>query len=78
MILFIIKLNILKVKKWHHIGSSYYYVKIKIGSYDSLPAEKTLTLHNVVILIQSVLNRDKNRYYYKILLEKCLFQLAKK
>ena len=37
-----------------------------------------MTLHNVIIHIKSVLNKDKNRYYYKIFLEKCSYQLAKK
>ena len=35
---------------------SHYYAKIKIGSYVSLSIEKTMTLHNVVIHITSVLN----------------------
>ena len=46
--------------------SSHHYVKIKVDSYDSLPIDKTLTLHNVIILIKSVLNKDINFYYYKI------------
>ena len=29
------------------------------------------------MIIQSVLNKDKNRYYYNIFLGKCLYQLAK-
>ena len=29
-------------------------------------------------MIKSVLNKDKNHYYYKILLEKLSYQLAKK
>ena len=37
-----------------------------------------MTLHNAIILIKSVLNKDKNHYYYKIFLEKCLYQSAKK
>ena len=40
--------------------------------------KKTLILHNVIILIKSVLNKDKNHYCYKIFLEKCSYQLAKK
>ena len=56
---------------------SHYYVKIKVDSYDSLPIEKILTLH-VIILIKSVLNNDQNHYYYNIFLEKCTYQLAKK
>ena len=49
---------------------SHYYMKIEVDSYDSLPIEKTLTLHNIIILIKSVLNKDQNHYYYSILLEK--------
>ena len=57
---------------------SHYFAKIKVDSYESLPIEKTLTLHNVIIHIKSVLNKDKNYYYYNIFLEKCSYQLAKK
>ena len=56
----------------------HYFAKIKVGSYDYLLIEKTLTLHNVIILNKLVLNKDKNNYYYKIFLEKCLYPLAKK
>ena len=31
---------------------SHYFAKIKVDSYDSLPIEKTLALHNVIILIK--------------------------
>ena len=55
-----------------------YYAKIKVDSHDSSPIEKRLSLHNVIILIKSVLNRDQNHYYYNIFLEKCSYQLAKK
>ena len=44
--------------------------KIRIDSYDSLPIEKILTCHNVIILIKSVVNKNKNEYYYNILLGK--------
>ena len=37
--------------------------KIKVDSYDSLPTEKILTLDNVIMLIASVLDKDKNHYY---------------
>ena len=57
---------------------SHYYTKIKVDSYDSLLIKKRLTLHNVIILIKSVLNKDKYHYYYKIVLEKLSYQLAKK
>ena len=52
---------------------SHYFAKIKVDSYDSLPIEKILTLHNVIILIKSVLNKDKNHYYCKIFLKNCLY-----
>ena len=42
----------------------------KVDSFYSLPPEKKLTFHNVIILIKSVFNRDKNNYYYNIFLEK--------
>ena len=38
------------------------YAKIKVVLYDSLPLEKTMTFHNVIILIKSVWNKDKNNY----------------
>ena len=52
---------------------SHYFTKIKVDSYDFLPIEKSLTLHNVILHIKSVQNKDKNFYYYKILLEKCSY-----
>ena len=55
-----------------------YFAKIKVDSYNSLPIEKALTFHNVIILIKPVLNKDKNHYYYKMFLEKCSYQLAEK
>ena len=67
-----------RVKLYHIYIFSHYSPKIKIGLYDSLLKEKTLTLHNVTILINSVFDNDKNHYYYKILFEKCSYQLAKK
>ena len=57
---------------------SYYFSKIKVDFYDSLLIEQRLTLHDVLIHITSVLNKDKSHYYYKIFLEKVSYQLAKK
>ena len=57
---------------------SCYFVEIKVDYYDSLPTEKRLTLHNVIILIKSFLNKDKYLYFCKAFLEKCSNQLAKK
>ena len=41
---------------------SHCFEKTEVSSYDSLPIEKILTLHNVTILIKSILNQDKNHY----------------
>ena len=53
-------------------------MKIKVDSYDSLPIEKRLNLYNVIILIKSILNKDKNHYYHKMFLDKYSYQSAKK
>ena len=39
--------------------------------------KKTLTFHNIIKLIKSVFNKDKNSYYYNIFLEKVLYELSK-
>ena len=49
---------------------SFHYAKIKVDSYAFLPLEKLLSFHNVIILITSVSNKDKNHYYYNIFFEK--------
>ena len=68
MMLFTTELDSLQVKEVVlNMFFSHNYAKIKINSCDSFPLEKTLTLHNVIILINSVLNKDKNHYYYNIL-----------
>ena len=56
---------------------SHNHSKIQIDSYDNLPLEKTLTLHNVIILVKSVFNKNQNHYCYNLFLEKCSFQLPK-
>ena len=48
----------------HNLG------KIRIDSYNSLPIEKILTFHNLILLIKSVVNKNKNKCYYNIFLEK--------
>ena len=53
------------------------YAKIKVDSYNSVPLEKTMTFHNVVILIKSVFDKDRNNYYYNIFLEKASNELPK-
>ena len=44
--------------------------KIRIDPYNSLPIKKILTFDNVIILIKSVVNKNKNKYYYNIFFEK--------
>ena len=48
--------------------------KIRIDSYNSLPIKKILTFHNVIILIKLVVNKNKNKYYCNIFLEKGLYE----
>ena len=47
---------------------------IRIDSNNSLPIEKTLTFHSVIILIKSVISENKNHSYYNIFLEKGLYE----
>ena len=73
-----IGLGILQAKKVIlYVLFSHNCEKIKVDCYDYLPLEKKLTLHNVIIRIKSVFNKDQNHYYYNIFLEKCSYQLAK-
>ena len=59
----LIGLDILYVKKRSVTDSiNHNFDGIRIDSYNSLPIEKTLTFHNVVILI----SRNKCDYYYNI------------
>ena len=53
---------------------SHYFAKMKVDSYDYLPIEKILTLHNVVIHIKSVINKDKNHFFDKKFLENGLIK----
>ena len=54
---------------------NYNFAIIKFDSHDSLPIEKILTLHNVIIFIKSVVNKNKNEYYHNIILEKGWFRI---
>ena len=53
---------------------SHNYAKMKVDSYHSLPLEKTVTFHCVIILIKSVWNKNKNNYNYNIFFKKGLYQ----
>ena len=56
---------------------SHNYAENKVDSCDSLPLEKIMTFHNVIILVKAVWNKDKNNYYYNIYLEKVSYELPK-
>ena len=58
-------------------GFSHNYAIIEVDSYDSLPLEKILILHNVIILIITVFNKNQNHYYYNIFSETYSYQLPK-
>ena len=75
--LFTIESEFIRQKSCITYVFSHNYAKIKVDSYDSLHLEKTLTLHNVIILIKLVFE-GKNHYQYNIFLKKCSYQLAKK
>ena len=62
----------------YYVCFSFNLEKIKIDSDDDLPLEKTLTLHNIIIQMKSVLNKDQTYYHYNITFEKFLYQLTKK
>ena len=68
------KVNILKVNEVVLQSSNRNFERITIDSYDSLPIEKILTFHNVIVHITSVVNENKNEYYYNIFLEKGLYK----
>ena len=51
--------------------------KIRIDSYNPLPIEKILTFNNVIILIKSVVNKNKNEYCHNIFLEKGSYKDAR-
>ena len=50
------------------------FARIRTYSYNSLPIEKAVTFHNVIILIKSVVNKNENKYYYNTFLEKGLYK----
>ena len=53
---------------------NHHFARIRIDSYNSLPIEETLTFHNIIILIKSVVINSANNYYYNIFLEKSPYE----
>ena len=60
MMLFATELDIISLKSGIAYIFSHYFAK------NSLPTENILTVNNTIILIKSVINKDKNHYYCKI------------
>ena len=76
---FKIGLDTLSIKKAvSHVFFLTITQKLKLIFYDSLPIEKILTLHNIIMHTKSVLNKDQNDYYFNTFLGKCFYQLARK
>ena len=75
LIKFVKGLNVLQVKKCDITDNiNHNFGKIRVDSSNSLPVERILTFHDVIILIKSVVNNHKNNYYYNIFLEKSLYK----
>ena len=53
---------------------NYNFARTRIDSYNSLPIEKAVTFHNVIILNQSVVNKNENSYFYNVFIEKGLYE----
>ena len=66
LIKFVIRLNILQVNK-------VVLQIVLIIILEGLPTQKMLTFYTVIILIKSVVN--KNKYYYNMFLEKGLYKV---
>ena len=52
------ELDVISLKMGTYIFSIY-FAKTKVDSYDSLPIQKRVNLHNAIRIIKFVLNRDK-------------------
>ena len=75
LIKFVKGLNVLQVKNCDITDNiNHNFGKIRVDSSNSLPVERILTFHDVIILIKSVVNNHKNNYYYNIFLEKGLYK----
>ena len=72
---FLLNLYNLQVKKVSIADSiNHNFGQIRIDSYNYLPIAKILTFHNVIILIKSVIKKNKNNCYYNLFLEKGMYK----
>ena len=76
LIEFAIRLNIFLISKKsaNRQSINHNFEEIRIDSYNSLPTEKTLTFHNVIVLVKSAVNNNENTYCNNILLERNSYQ----
>ena len=71
----LLKVKILQVKRSGITKTvNYNFGKIKIDSYNSLSIKKILIFHTVIMIIKSVINKNENKYYYNLFLEKRLYK----
>ena len=49
-------------------------MKTEFNSYDNLPLNKILKLHNMTIIIRTVFQED-GKYYPHVFLNECLYEL---
>ena len=50
------------------------FMRIKFNSYDNLPLNKTLKIHNMTIVIRSGFQKN-GKYYPQGFLDECLYEL---
>ena len=50
------------------------FMKTEFNSYDNLPLNKILKLHNMTIIIRTVFQED-GKYYPHVFLNECLYEL---
>ena len=60
--------NMMKLNIWHYfiLIYSHKFMKIKINPDHGLPLEKTLNMHNVVMLVKSIFNKNHNHLSFLI------------
>ena len=52
-----------------------YFMRIKFNSDDNFPLNKILKLHNMTMIIRSVVEEEDGKFYPQIYLDNCLYEL---
>ena len=52
-----------------------YFMRIKFNSDDNFPLNKILKLHNITMIIRSVVEEEDGKLYPQIYLDDCLYEL---